>query len=50
MQSFNLVRARRNDAVDVQVIAWDGAAFLGGDTASYSFDGDNWEARAALQV
>ena len=27
MQSFNLIHAERNDRVEVQVIAWDGAAF-----------------------
>lgn len=46
MQSFNLIHARRNDEVEVRVIAWDGAEFAGGDTASYVFDGENWEARA----
>jgi 3',5'-cyclic AMP phosphodiesterase CpdA len=50
MQSFNLVDARRNDAVDVQVIAWDGAAFRCRDTARYAFDGENWEARTAAPV
>jgi len=47
-QSFNLIRADRNDAIDVQVIAWDGAAFRGGSHACYRFDGENWEAEAAL--
>jgi 3',5'-cyclic AMP phosphodiesterase CpdA len=46
-QSFNLIHAHRNDAVDVQVIGWDGAAFRGGDVASYAFVGENWEAAAA---
>jgi 3',5'-cyclic AMP phosphodiesterase CpdA len=45
-QSFNLVHARRNDAVDVQVVAWDGAAFAGGSQAGYVFDGENWHAAA----
>ena len=49
-QSFNLVHARRNDKVDVQVVAWDGKAFRGRDTASYAFDGENWEALAAAPV
>jgi hypothetical protein len=47
-QSFNLIRTDRNDAVDIQVIAWDGAAFRGGNHACYRFDGENWEAEAAL--
>lgn len=42
LQSFNLVHARRNDEVDLQVIGWDGAAFRGGSHARYSFDGENW--------
>jgi 3',5'-cyclic AMP phosphodiesterase CpdA len=47
MQSFNLIHARRNDEVEVQVMAWDGAAFAGGDTARYAFDEENWTARTA---
>lgn len=50
VQSFNLVHARRNDAVEVQVIAWDGAAFVGRDAASYAFDGENWATRAAAGI
>lgn len=46
-QSFNLIRAERNDAVEVQVIAWDGAAFRGSNRACYRFDGENWAAEAA---
>ena len=42
-QSFNLLRVERNDRVDVQVVAWDGAAFTSGNTAGYAFDGDNWQ-------
>jgi 3',5'-cyclic AMP phosphodiesterase CpdA len=43
-QSFNLIRADRNDAVEVQVIGWDGAAFQSGNRACYRFDGENWQA------
>ena len=50
MQSFNLIHADRNDRIDVQVIAWDGAAFEGGSRAAYAFDGENWEAAAAEPV
>lgn len=49
-QSFNLVHARRNDAVDVQVIAWDGAAFRGGDSAAYAFEGDNWRSATGVSA
>src|SRR3954466_1654422 len=46
VQSFNLIHADRNDRVDVQVIAWGGAAFDAGSRAAYAFDGDNWQAAA----
>jgi 3',5'-cyclic AMP phosphodiesterase CpdA len=46
-QSFNLMRAERNDAIEVQVIGWDGAAFRGGNRACYRFDGENWAAETA---
>ena len=50
VQSFNLIHARRNDSVDVQVIGWDGAAFVGGSSAAYAFDGENWAAEAAVSA
>jgi len=50
MQSFNLVRAEQDARVDVEVIAWDGAAFLAGSRAGYAFDGDNWQAIEAETV
>jgi 3',5'-cyclic AMP phosphodiesterase CpdA len=46
-QSFNLIHALRNDRVDVQVIAWDGAAFQAASRAGYAFDGENWEVMPA---
>jgi 3',5'-cyclic AMP phosphodiesterase CpdA len=49
-QSFNLIRAERNDAVEVQVVAWDGTAFAGGDRACYRFDAENWAADAAAMA
>ena len=45
-QSFNWIHARRNDAVDLQVIGWDGTAFAGGNHARYGFDGERWHASA----
>jgi 3',5'-cyclic AMP phosphodiesterase CpdA len=48
-QSFNLIHAERNDAVEVQVIGWNGAAFRPGSSACYRFDGDNWEAAAVAE-
>ena len=41
-QSFNLVDAVRNDAVDVQVIQWNGTAFAGRGHAAFTYDGENW--------
>jgi 3',5'-cyclic AMP phosphodiesterase CpdA len=49
-QSFNLIHAARNDRVEVQVIAWDGAAFEAGSRARFAFDGENWQAEAAEDV
>jgi 3',5'-cyclic AMP phosphodiesterase CpdA len=41
-QSFNLIHARRNDEVDLQVIEWGGAGFVGRGQARFVFDGENW--------
>ena len=46
-QSFNLIHARRNDEVDVQVIEWEGGAFRGRSHARFTFDGDLWHSRPA---
>lgn len=46
-QSFNLIHAEHNDAVEAQVIGWDGAAFQRGSKACYRFDGENWSSEAA---
>ena len=45
-QSFNLIHARRNDEVDLQIVAWDGAAFRGEGHARFTFDGENWQSAA----
>ncbi|HYI63316.1 MAG TPA: metallophosphoesterase [Allosphingosinicella sp.] len=49
-QSFNLIHAHRNDAVDVQVVAWDGGAFQGGSRAGYVYEGGNWCAAAPAKA
>ena len=42
-QSFNLVHARRNDEVDLQVVEWDGAAFhRTASHARFTFDSEKW--------
>ncbi|TMJ19703.1 MAG: metallophosphoesterase [Alphaproteobacteria bacterium] len=43
-QSFNLIDTHKDREVEVQVIGWDGAAFVGGSRARFVFDGDNWSA------
>ena len=42
LQSFNWIHARRNDAVELQVIAWDGGAFQRGSHVQFTHDGNNW--------
>src|ERR1700710_1887692 len=46
-QSFNLIRAERNDRIEVRVIAWNGAAFREGSRAGFAFDGENWQPEPA---
>jgi 3',5'-cyclic AMP phosphodiesterase CpdA len=50
VQSFNLIHAVRSDRIDVQVVAWDGAAFQAGSRAGFAYDGENWEMVAAEAV
>ncbi|HYJ29375.1 MAG TPA: metallophosphoesterase [Allosphingosinicella sp.] len=45
LQSFNWIEAHRNNEIDLQVIAWDGARFSGGSHARYTFDGESWTGR-----
>lgn len=49
-QSFNLITTERNDAIDLQVVQWDGSAFhrIASD-ARFSFDGESWQSRPALE-
>ncbi len=42
LQSFNWIHARRHDAVELQVIAWNGRAFERGSHESFSHDGKIW--------
>jgi 3',5'-cyclic AMP phosphodiesterase CpdA len=46
-QSFNFIHAHRNDEIDLQVVAWDGAEFVGRDHARYTYDGEAWHSRPA---
>jgi 3',5'-cyclic AMP phosphodiesterase CpdA len=49
-QSFNLIETHHDREVEVQVVAWDGAAFRGGSRARYLFDGEHWSAAAAADA
>ena len=44
-QSFNLIHARRNDEIDLQVIQWNGRDFAGRSQARFTFDGEHWHSR-----
>lgn len=45
LQSFNWLHVARNDELELQVIAWDGARFGRGHHIRYRFDGTAWDAR-----
>ncbi|MCP1471651.1 3',5'-cyclic AMP phosphodiesterase CpdA [Sphingobium sp. OAS761] len=41
-QSFNWLHVRRNNAMELQVIVWDGAAFRRASHVAYDHDGQTW--------
>lgn len=45
LQSFNWIHVHRNDDIELQVIAWDGAAFNRGNHVRFTRDGDSWTSR-----
>ena len=49
LQSFNWIETHRNSEIDLQVVAWDGERFRPGDVARYTFDGESWNARPAVE-
>lgn len=55
-QSFNWLHVRRHDAIELQVIAWDGASFQRGHHVAYVQQGGEWtgqeitDARAAQGI
>lgn len=49
LQSFNWIEAHNNNEIDLQVIAWDGERFNAGSHARYTFDGQSWHARPAVE-
>ncbi len=45
LQSFNWIHAHRNNDVELQVIAWDGARFRRGSHVRFGYDGENWNSQ-----
>ncbi len=48
LQSFNWIHAHRNNDIELQVIAWDGAAFNRGSHVRFLYDGDQWRSRTMI--
>ena len=48
LQSFNWIHAHRNDAVELQVIAWDGSAFRRGSHERFTHDVNGWTAQTIM--
>jgi len=48
LQSFNWIHAHRNNDIELQVIAWDGAAFNRGNHVRFDYDGDEWQSRTII--
>lgn len=49
LQSFNWIHVHRNDDVELQVIAWDGAAFQRGNHVRFTWQGDGWTSREVAE-
>jgi 3',5'-cyclic AMP phosphodiesterase CpdA len=49
LQSFNWLETHRNSEIDLQVVAWDGARFVPGNRARYTWDGESWNARPLVE-
>jgi 3',5'-cyclic AMP phosphodiesterase CpdA len=45
LQSFNWLHVHRNDDIELQVVAWDGAGFRRGNHVRFAYDGENWGSR-----
>ena len=50
LQSFNWIHARRNNEIELQVIAWDGTGFRRGNHIRYTHDGDNWSSETVTHA
>jgi len=45
LQSFNWIHVHRNDDIELQVVAWDGASFNRGNHVRFSWQSDDWVSR-----
>ena len=45
LQSFNWIRAHRNNDIELQVIAWDGHGFHRGNHVRFNYDGKDWQSQ-----
>jgi 3',5'-cyclic AMP phosphodiesterase CpdA len=45
LQSFNWIRAHRNNDIELQVIAWDGEAFRRGSHVRFAYAGEAWSSQ-----
>ena len=45
LQSFNWIETHKNNEVDLQIVAWDGARFQPGSHARFTWDGESWTAK-----
>ncbi|MBV8686469.1 MAG: metallophosphoesterase [Alphaproteobacteria bacterium] len=50
LQSFNWIHAHRNNDIELQVIAWDGAAFHRGSHVRFTYDGDTWQSATVIDA
>jgi 3',5'-cyclic AMP phosphodiesterase CpdA len=50
LQSFNWIRAHRNNDIELQVIAWDGSGFRRGNHVRFTYDGENWNSQTIVDA
>lgn len=49
LQSFNWLHVRRNDDIELQVIAWTGDSFQRGSHVGYRFEADEWTSQTLAE-
>ena len=50
LQSFNWLHVHRNNDIELQVVAWDGAAFQRGNHVRFTYAGEEWTSRTLLEA